>query len=103
VTVVVTFGAVLGKTSNLQLLVIAFFEVIFYVTNRNICTKYLQAVDPGGSMYIHMFGSFFGLMVARVLYHERAVAHDNESSRYTSDIFAAVGELMCKVPDKIDA
>lgn len=45
-------------------------------------------------MYIHMFGSFFGLTVAKVLYHKRAVAHDNETSRYTSDIFAAVGEFV---------
>lgn len=92
-TVIITFGAILGKTSNLQLVVIAFFEVIYYIVNRNICTKYLQAVDYGGGMYIHLFGSCFGLMVARVLFHKRAVAHENETSRYTSDLFAATGEL----------
>ncbi|XP_028513526.1 ammonium transporter Rh type B [Exaiptasia diaphana] len=92
-TVIITFGAILGKTSNLQLMVIAFFEVTYYILNRNICTKYLQAVDYGGGMYIHLFGSCFGLMVTRILYQTRAVAHENETSRYTSDLFAATGTL----------
>ena len=61
VAVAVTFGANLGKTSQLQLLVAAFIEVIFYSTNLAIGTRLLQAVDSGSSIsiYVHVFGAFF--------------------------------------------
>ena len=59
--VAVTFGAILGKTSQLQLLIAAFIEVIFYSTNLAIGTRLLQAVDSGSSIsiYVHVFGAFF--------------------------------------------
>ena len=58
--VLITFGAVLGKVSILQLWVIAFFEIIFYSLNEAICAGKLVAVDMGGSMYVHTFGAYFG-------------------------------------------
>ena len=93
VAVAVTFGAILGKTSQLQLLVAAFIEVIFYSANLAIGTRFLQAVDSGSSIYVHVFGAYFGLAVARVLFHRKVVAHEKENSRYTSDLLATLGEL----------
>ncbi|EDO30704.1 predicted protein [Nematostella vectensis] len=93
VTILVSFGAVLGKTSSLQLLLMSFIEVIFYTINRTICTTYLQAVDPGGAVLVHAFGAYFGLTVARVLYNKNSVAHEKEASRYTSDLFATLGTI----------
>lgn len=93
VAVVVTFGAVLGKTSQLQLLVMAFIEVIFYAANLVIGTRFLQAVDAGSSIYVHVFGAYFGLAVARALFNSKVVAHEKETSRYTSDLFATLGNL----------
>lgn len=40
--VLITFGAVLGKVSRLQLLVIGVFEVIFYAINENILVAKLK-------------------------------------------------------------
>lgn len=93
VAVTITFGALLGKTSHHQLLVISFIEVVLYSVNRAIGTKFLHVMDAGSSIYVHTFGAFFGLGVSRILYTPKIVAHDKETSRYTSDLFATLGKL----------
>jgi ammonium transporter Rh len=60
-TVLITFGAVLGKITFGQLWALATLEIMFYSLNEAVCTGILQASDMGGSMYIHTFGAFFGL------------------------------------------
>ena len=40
--VMITFGAVLGKVSQTQLLIIGFFEVIFYGINEMVGASYLK-------------------------------------------------------------
>jgi len=50
-------------------------------------------MDIGGSMFIHAFGAYFGLAVARVLYNKTQVDSAKESSSYISNLFAMIGEL----------
>ena len=90
--ILISFGAVLGKTSPLQLLVMAFLEVIFYAVNETLCFKYLKISDMGGSITIHAFGAYFGLAVAFALYREVTVGHSNEGSSYQSDLSAMIGK-----------
>lgn len=47
-TALITFGALVGKASPLQLLFIVFFEMIFYSLNYAIGISEYQAVDIGG-------------------------------------------------------
>jgi len=98
--VLITMGAVLGKTTPLQLLVIAFFEIIFYAANFTIGSTHLQTVDMGGSMFVHTFGAYFGLGVSRALSKSKKDAssgevksHDLNGSSTTSDMFAMIGTL----------
>lgn len=92
--VLITFGAVLGKVSRLQLLVIGIFEVVFYAINENILVTYIQITDVGGSIVIHMFGAYFGLAVARMLYTEKhGEENEKEGSVYHSDVFAMIGTI----------
>ena len=90
--VLITFGAVLGKISRFQLLVVGLLEVIFYIINEWIAIKYLKISDAGGSMIIHTFGAYFGLAVARVYYRKNACESIKEGSVYHSDIFAMIGK-----------
>lgn len=62
-TVLISFGAVIGRMSALQCVVMTFFEVIFATANVQIGLE-LGVTDPGGSMFIHTFGAAFGLAVA---------------------------------------
>ena len=89
--VLISFGVVLGITSPVQLVVMTVLEIIIFVVNEIIGRDYIGAVDAGDTIFVHLFGAYFGLTVARVLYNQD---HDNSSkqgSSYTSDLFSMVG------------
>jgi len=90
--VLISFGAVIGKTSLTQLIIMAIFEVVIQGINEHIGLHYLKAYDVGESMYVHVFGAFFGLAVAKVLHHKEIVSKD-ESSNYHSDLFSMIGTV----------
>ena len=91
--VLITFGAVLGKASPFQMIVIAFMECIFYSANEALNINILKAADAGGSMIIHTFGAYFGLAVSFVLYRKKATDHPRNSSSYHSDLFSMIGKV----------
>ena len=62
-TVLISFGALLGRLSPTQAVVMAFIEVIFSTANFAVMTT-LGVSDAGGSMVIHVFGAAFGLGLA---------------------------------------
>ncbi|KAJ3433399.1 rh50 isoform b [Anaeramoeba flamelloides] len=89
-TVMISFGAVLGKTTPLQLLLIAFFEIIFYAFNIYISVFKVGLIDIGGSLIIHTFGAYFGIALTSVLTSRRTEEHQaNEKlgSTKVSDVF----------------
>lgn len=52
----------------------------------------MQAVDAGGSMFVHVFGAYFGLAVSYVFGAKKEPKeNDDEGSSYQSDIFAMIG------------
>lgn len=92
-TVLISFGAVLGKTSPFQLLIMALIEVVLSQINEWIGLDKLGAVDVGESMYIHAFGAYFGLAVARVLWTEKYSEARGEGVVYHSDLFSMIGTV----------
>ena len=88
--VLITFGAVLGKASRLQLFVIAVLEVCFFAVNETIIVEFLHISDVGGSIVVHLFGAYFGLAIAVVLQNS-GNEHPKESSTKTSDLFSMAG------------
>lgn len=92
--VLITFGAVLGKVSRIQLMIIGTMEVVFYALNEKLLSHKLHVTDVGGSMVIHAFGAYFGLALARVINNEDIEEeNEKEGSSYNSDLFAMVGEF----------
>ncbi|NXA37615.1 RHAG protein, partial [Eudromia elegans] len=90
----ISFGALLGKTSPVQMLILTILEITLFACNEHLVTKVFQATDVGASMTIHAFGAYFGLAVALVLYRPGLKnKHENEESTYHSDIFAMIGTL----------
>lgn len=93
-TVLISFGAVLGKTSPVQLLIMTLLEITTFCINEHIVVELLAASDVGASMTIHAFGAYFGLAVARMLYRPGLRdGHTNEGSVYHSDMFAMIGTV----------
>ncbi|XP_021502717.1 ammonium transporter Rh type C [Meriones unguiculatus] len=90
----VAFGAVLGKVSPIQLLIMTFFQVILFTVNEFILLSLIEAKDAGGSMTIHTFGAYFGLTVTWILYRKNLEqSKQRQSSVYHSDLFAMIGTL----------
>ena len=93
-SMLVAFGAVLGKVTPFQLTIMALIHTMFYSLNYYIGTWVLHASDIGGSMFIHLFGAVYGLVVSYVLWNKKAIAgHPAQSARYTSDLFSLVGTI----------
>ncbi|NXF20558.1 RHAG protein, partial [Rhodinocichla rosea] len=93
-TALISFGALLGKTSPIQMLILTFLEITMFACNEHLVTKVFKATDVGASMTIHAFGAYFGLAAAFVLYRPGLTnKHDNDESTYHSDMFAMIGTL----------
>ncbi|KAH7730067.1 CBN-RHR-1 protein [Aphelenchoides avenae] len=92
--VLITFGAVLGKLSPTQYLVMVVLETPAALVTEHIIVHKLHVNDLGGSIVVHAFGAYFGLAVSRVLYRQGWDLHrEHEGSVYHSDLFSMVGTL----------
>ena len=91
--ILISFGAVLGVASPVQLLVMIILEIVFYKLNAWILLSKLQISDIGGSLVIHAFGAYFGLAVARCLFKKGHVDNPAEGGEYHSDIFSLIGTV----------
>lgn len=91
--ILISFGAVLGRVTPIQLLWMGLFEVIFYSINETIGVKESQAVDMGGSMYVHTFGAFFGLAVSFMLGVPTEKEQEDEGSTKNTDMLAMIGTI----------
>ncbi|KAM6981403.1 rh family, C glycoprotein a [Aplochiton taeniatus] len=90
----IAYGAVLGKVSPVQLLVMTLFGVTLFAVEEYIILDLIHAKDAGGSMVIHTFGAYYGLSISWVLY--RPKLHQSKrlnGSVYHSDLFAMIGTL----------
>jgi ammonium transporter Rh len=92
VAVLITFGALLGKTTPVQMMLLAMIEPIFYSLNEEIGIK-LNVSDIGGSMGIHCFGTFFGLACSWIMTPDAAKGSDDNKAVYYSNILAMIGTL----------
>eukprot|EP00112_Aurelia_sp_Birch-Aquarium-sp1_P006324 Seg1700.6 transcript_id=Seg1700.6/GoldUCD/mRNA.D3Y31 product="Ammonium transporter Rh type B" protein_id=Seg1700.6/GoldUCD/D3Y31 len=94
VAVLVSFGAILGIANSLQLLTIALLEAFFYSINEGICTTILFVSDNTKTCFVHVFGSFFGIVVTRMLYRGRIFRNRTlHCASYESGTFSLIGTI----------
>ncbi|XP_004069188.1 ammonium transporter Rh type B-like [Oryzias latipes] len=92
--VLISFGAVLGKTSPVQLLIMALLEILIFAVTEWAVLKYIRINDAGGTILIHLFACYFGLGVSFVLYRPNLNnGHAKEITSYHSDILSVIGTL----------
>ena len=93
--VLITFGAILGKVNAKQIMIVAFLEPIFWALAEAVCVVKFEAVDMGGSMFVHTFGAYFGLACAMAITNkEKEKANEkDEAGDYNSQLVAMVGTL----------
>jgi ammonium transporter Rh len=92
--VMISYGAVLGKTSPTQLFVMGILESVFFWINTRLVFTDIGAHDVGGGMVIHSFGCYFGL--AATVFFTKADTKDrpDEAACYSSDLFSLMGTLL---------
>ena len=98
-SVLVSFGCVLGKLTNIQYLIMIILETIMCSLNFQLCDVKLKAIDVGGSLYIHTWGAIFGLSIYMVLFFSRKTKskiledNHNNKSNYFSNITSFIGVI----------
>jgi len=87
--VLISFGALIGKLSPFQLVVMTVVELFLHSVNLEVLMGALHLTDMGGTYTDHMFGAYFGLAVSLMLGPPDV---DPQLSN-TSDLFSFVGTL----------
>ncbi|NWZ89744.1 RHBG protein, partial [Nesospiza acunhae] len=94
--VLISTGALLGRVSPVQMLLLALLEVTLCALNEFILLSLMGVSDRGGSLTIHTFGAYFGLMVSRVLYQphkDKRKREEQQDKGHQKDAFAVVGTI----------
>lgn len=91
--VLISYGAIIGQATPLQLLILTIFEVIFYSFNKIFLVfGWIGTEDIGGSIFIHLFGACFGLAASKALGMPiDSGAEANSSSNRVSDVLSLIG------------
>ncbi|XP_061935703.1 ammonium transporter Rh type B isoform X2 [Apis cerana] len=93
-TPLISMGALLGKTTYMQLVFMGIVELIMFTVNKYVGEHLLMTVDAGDSMFVHTFGAYFGLAISFVFgMKEKPKEHHLEGPSYNSDIFAMIGTI----------
>lgn len=90
----ISMGALLGRTTYVQLIVMGIIELAIYSANNYLADQLWKVSDAGASIFVHTFGAYFGLAVSWVLNRKKGDDNENEfGSTYTSDTFAMIGKF----------
>lgn len=92
--VMISFGAVIGKVTPFQLIIMTIVEVFGFWANIRLCVTENGAHDVGGGMVIHTFGAYFGLAATWWVTTPSTKDNADEKSIYSSDIFSLAGTII---------
>ncbi|KYO25749.1 blood group Rh(CE) polypeptide [Alligator mississippiensis] len=94
VAVLISAGAVLGKANPFQLICMAMVEMTAFCASRWTNVYILEIEEHVSLMHVHIFGTFFGLMVSWWLTQASLRRETGkEDSDVTSDLFSVLGTL----------
>jgi ammonium transporter Rh len=94
-TLLISYGAIIGRASPLQLVIMAILQSFFYALNKVVIVLgEWKAEDVGGSITIHMFGAYFGLAVSRALGAPKRSGLENAESNAVSDVLSLIGTTL---------
>ncbi|XP_009987243.1 PREDICTED: LOW QUALITY PROTEIN: ammonium transporter Rh type B-like, partial [Tauraco erythrolophus] len=92
--VLISTGALLGRVNPAQMLLLTLLGVTLFTLNEYTLLTLMGVSDSGGSLTVHTFGAYFGLMVSRILHQPRMDKRkERQDTGHQADIFAVVGTI----------
>jgi len=91
--VLISFGVIIGTASPLMLIVMTMIEVVLFNVNEVIGRQYFGTRDAGDTIFVHMFGAYFGLAVARMLWDQKIEDSQNKGEDKYSNLFSMIGTI----------
>ncbi|KAK2525052.1 Rhbg [Columba guinea] len=90
--ILISAGAILGRVNPVQMLLLTLLGVTLFSLNEYILLSLMGVSDSGGSLTVHTFGAYFGLMVSRILHQSQMDKRkEQQDVGPLSDVFAVVG------------
>mmetsp|Transcript_1409 Transcript_1409/g.1932 ORF Transcript_1409/g.1932 Transcript_1409/m.1932 type:complete len:465 (-) Transcript_1409:311-1705(-) len=93
-TLLISFGAIVGKIPPTRILLLSLLEVAIYALNVEVVLRWLKPADVGGTISIHLFGAFFGLSASYIWGYPPGGAEEEERTSRASDVFSMLGTLI---------
>ncbi|CAM9780630.1 unnamed protein product [Bubo scandiacus] len=90
--VVISTGAVLGKTNPVQLSLMTVVEMVAFHMSRWMHKTFLQISDNTSMMHVHLFGAYFGL-AASSRFSEPLPGSEKNASTPKSDLLSMLGTV----------
>ncbi|NXC21224.1 RHBGB protein, partial [Corythaeola cristata] len=92
--VLISTGALLGRANPAQMLLLTLLGVTLFTLNEYTLLSLMGVSDSGGSLTVHTFGAYFGLMVSRILHQPRMDKRkEQQDTGHQADVFAVVGTI----------
>ena len=77
--ILIAFGAIMGRVGSIQIFILSFFGTIGYTLCVHILKLFTDKdgkplfFDAGGSSYVHCYGACLGLIVSRIITHNKTI------------------------------
>ncbi|NXW66774.1 RHBG protein, partial [Eurystomus gularis] len=92
--ILISTGAALGRVNPVQMLLLTLLGVTLFTLNEYILLSLMGVSDSGGSLTVHTFGAYFGLMVSRLLHQPHVDKRkEQRDTGHQPDVFAVVGTI----------
>ncbi|KAM6229154.1 ammonium transporter Rh type B isoform 4-T4 [Spheniscus humboldti] len=92
--ILISTGAILGRVNPVQMLLLTLLGVTLFTLNEYILLSLMGVSDSGGSLTVHTFGAYFGLMVSRILHQPHMDKRkEQQDTGHQPDVFAVVGTI----------
>ncbi|NWU72593.1 RHBGB protein, partial [Pterocles burchelli] len=92
--ILISTGAVRGRANPVQMLLLTLLGVTLFSLNEYILLSLMGVSDSGGSLTVHTFGAYFGLMISRILHQpHKDRRKEQQAVGQQSEVFAAAGTI----------